>query len=89
MGVTAPLESLFKGSNGRYYTAWQCRRRLQTGVWRFCMRQHSPDRQLVETSDEALLLLVPIDGDELPNWAEIRVADHGVRVVDTRRPGHW
>lgn len=86
MAVTAPLESLFKGSNGSYYTDWQVHRRLQTGAWTHCIRQLDPDRRLVETDDDALLLLVPIDAEELPSWAAVHVAACGVRVVDTRRP---
>ncbi len=84
--MNVPVDALFAGSNGRYYTEWQVRRRLSTGEWNRCMRQRSPERRLVGTGDGALLMLVPIDPDELPGWAEIRVAGRGVRVVDTRRP---
>ncbi|WP_320443078.1 hypothetical protein [Halosolutus halophilus] len=86
MSVNAPVDALFAGSNGRYYTEWQVRRRLSAGNWKRCIRQRSPDRRLVGTGDGALLLLVPIEPDELPAWAEIRVAGRGARVVDTRRP---
>lgn len=78
--------ALFAGSNGRYYTGWQVRRRLRAGEWKRCLRQRGPDRRLVETDERALLLLVPIGPAELPSWAEIRVASRAVRVVDTRRP---
>ncbi|NUB93917.1 hypothetical protein HTZ84_21500 [Haloterrigena sp. SYSU A558-1] len=79
-----PVEGLYEGSNDRYYTHWQLRRRLRTDRWTPCMRQRDPDRRLVETSDGSLLLLTPTD--DLPAWVELRIDDRGARVVDTRRP---
>lgn len=79
-----PVERLYEGSNGRYYTDCQLRRRFRTDRWKPCIRQRGPDRRLVETSDGSLLLLTPTD--ELPTWAELRIDDRGARVVDTRRP---
>ncbi|WP_408957924.1 hypothetical protein [Natrinema sp. 74] len=83
--VARPFETLFEGSDGRYYTDWQVRQRRRTGEWRLCVRQRTPDRRLVETEDGALLLLAPTAADELPAGVEIRVADGRARVVDTRR----
>lgn len=83
--VAYPFETLFEGSNGRYYTDWQVRERYRTGEWRLCIRQRSPNRRLVETGDGALLLLAPTDPDALPDGVEIRVTDGCARVVDTRR----
>lgn len=80
----APIERLYEGSNGRYYTGWQVGRRLRTDRWKLCIRQRNPDRQLVETDDGGLVLLTPTD--DLPTWAEVRIDDRGPRVVDTRRP---
>lgn len=79
-----PVENLYEGSNGRYYTDCQLRWRLRTDRWTPCIRQRDPDRRLVETSDGSLLLLLPTD--DLPVWAELRIDDRGARVVDTRRP---
>ncbi len=87
MDVTSPVDTLFEGSNDRYYTEWQVQHRLRNGTWKLCIRQESPDRRLVGAGDGALLLLVPIDAAELPAWAEIRIDDRGSRVVDTRRSG--
>ncbi|WP_254764839.1 hypothetical protein [Natrinema marinum] len=83
--VTRPFETLYVGSDGRYYTDWQVRERHRTGEWRLCVRQRRPDRRLVETGDGALVLLTPTDADTLPAGVEIRVADGRARVVDTRR----
>ena len=83
--VTPPFETLFEGSDGRYYTDWQVDRRLRTGEWTFCMRQRTPRRRLVETADGALVLLAPTEPDELPAGLEIRVSEQCARVVDTRR----
>ncbi|WP_049889559.1 hypothetical protein [Natronolimnohabitans innermongolicus] len=80
----ARVESLYEGSNGRYYTDHQRVQRLRSGEWTACLRQRNPDRQLVETADDGLLLLAPTD--DLPSWAELRVDGRGARVVDTRRP---
>ncbi len=48
------------------------------------MRQRTPDRVLVETEAEALLLLTPIEPTELPAGIEIRVSDDAARIADTR-----
>jgi len=80
----APADRLYEGSNGHYYTDCQVTRRLRTERWKPCIRQRNPDRRLVETSDGGLLLLTPTD--DLPAWAQLRIGDRGVRVVDTRRP---
>lgn len=80
----APIDGLYEGSNGRYYTEWQIETRLRTDRWKPCIRQCDSDRRLVETGDGTLLLLVPTD--DLPPWTELRIDDRGARVVDTRRP---
>ena len=82
--MSLPVERLYEGSNGRYYTDCQVTTKLRTDQWKPCIRQRDPDRRLVETSDGGLLLLTPTD--DLPVWAELRVDDCGTRVVDTRRP---
>lgn len=83
--VALPFETVFEGSDGRYYTDWQVRHRLRTDEWTFCMQQRTPHRRLVETDDDALLLLVPIELEELPAGREIRVSGCCARVVDTQR----
>lgn len=83
--VALPFETVFEGSNGRYYTDWQVRRRLRDGEWTVCLHQRAPHRRLVETADDALLLLTPTEPDELPDGLEIRVTERRARVVDTRR----
>ncbi|MDQ2052076.1 hypothetical protein RBH26_16485 [Natronolimnohabitans sp. A-GB9] len=79
-----PIDRLYEGSNGRYYSDCQVDRNLRTGRWTPCLRQRNPDRRLIETDDGRLLLLWPTD--DLPAWAELRIDDRGTRVVDTRRP---
>lgn len=80
----APVDGLFEGSNGQYYTDWEVRRHLRRGAWRVCLRQRNPDRRLVEIEDERLLMLTPVDASELPGWVEIRVIGDIARIVDTR-----
>lgn len=82
----APIDTVFEGSNGEYYTDWEVDRRLRTGVWRPCLRQIDPDRRLVEVEAGVLLLLAPIDPEELPASMELRVDGDSARVVDTRPP---
>lgn len=81
----APVDEIFEGSNGHYYTDWEVTRRLHRETWQLCMHQRDPDRRLVETPDGGLLLLTPIDAGELPDWVEIRVIGDIARVVDTRQ----
>lgn len=86
--VAQPFETIFEGTDGRYFTEWQVEQRLQNGTWTLCIRQRSPTRLLVETEDEALLLLTPTEPAELPTDIEIRVTDSRARVVNTRQiPG--
>lgn len=80
----APVDGLYRGSNGRYYTDCQVANYLRAERWNRCIRQRNPDRRLVETSEGDLLLLTPTD--DIPAWVEIRVDDRGARIVDTRRP---
>ncbi|WP_254524343.1 hypothetical protein [Natrinema caseinilyticum] len=82
--VAPSIETLFEGSNGRYYTDWQVARRRRTGEWALCIRQRTPDRRLVETDGGALLLLTPTDPASLPPGIEIHVRDGRARVVDGR-----
>ncbi|WP_247004961.1 hypothetical protein [Halosolutus gelatinilyticus] len=86
MAVNVPIEGVFEGTNGRYYTGRQVERRLRTGAWMPCIQQRNPDRLLVEVADGALLMLAPIEPTDLPSWTEIRIDGRGARVVDTRRP---
>ncbi|WP_222918344.1 hypothetical protein [Natrinema sp. SYSU A 869] len=80
----SPFESLFEGSDGRYFTGWQLERRLRTGVWSLCIRQRAPNRVLIETEAGALLLLTPIEPSGLPAGIEIRVFENSARIADTR-----
>ncbi|RQG91708.1 hypothetical protein EA462_04935 [Natrarchaeobius halalkaliphilus] len=82
---TTAVETVFEGSNGRYYTGWQIRRNLENGHWKLCIRQRTPVRYLVETGADVLLLLTSIDLERLPNWLEVRVRGMATRVVDRRR----
>ncbi|WP_306059239.1 hypothetical protein [Natronococcus wangiae] len=81
-----PVDAVLEGSNGRYYTDWEVERRLRAGAWRRCLRQTDPGRLLVEVEAGVLLLLAPVDPDELPAWTELRIDGDSARIVDTRRP---
>lgn len=83
--VTRSYGTLFEGTDDQYYTGWQVGQRLRSDTWALCLRQRSPPRLLVETEDEALLMLTPTEPDELPAGIEIRVSDSRAHVVDTRR----
>lgn len=82
----APVETLYAGSDGRYYTDWEVTRNLRRGAWRRCLRQREPDRRLVETTGGGLLMLAAVDPAAVPTWVEIRVRGETARVVDTRYP---
>lgn len=82
----APVDGLYAGSNGHYYTAWEVTRNLRRGAWRPCIRQQEPERRLVETTGGGLLMLAAIEPAALPTWVEIRVQGDTARVVDTRDP---
>lgn len=86
MNERDPVDAVLAGSDGEYYTDWELERRLRTGAWKPCIRQFDPDRRLVETDGGRLLLLVPVDPDELPRWTELRVEGDSTRVVERRRP---
>lgn len=82
----APIDGLYAGSNGHYYTDWEVTKNIRRGTWRRCIRQREPDRRLVETTGGGLLMLTAIDPDALPTWVEIRVTGEAARIVDTRYP---
>ena len=77
--------TIYAGSDGRFYTAWQVDRRLQRGEWKLCLHDRHADKWLVDTPEEVLLALVPIDPSDLPEWVRIRSDRAGRRIVDTRR----
>ena len=51
--------AVFVASNGRVYTPSEVVERLQNGDWRSCVSDVDDGRELVETGDGSLLLLVP------------------------------
>ncbi|OVE86442.1 hypothetical protein [Natronolimnobius baerhuensis] len=83
--ANTPVDRLYEGSNGQYYTEWEVSRQFRRGAWQLCLRQTTPDRQLVETGGKRLLMLTAIDVCNAPSWVEIRVRGESARVVDTRR----
>lgn len=83
--ANTPVDRLYEGSNGQYYTEWELSRKFRCGAWKLCLRQRDPDRQLVETGGKRLLMLTAVDLCEAPSWVEIRVRGERARVVDTRR----
>ncbi|NGM71518.1 hypothetical protein G6M89_21465 [Natronolimnobius sp. AArcel1] len=83
--ANTPVDRLYEGSNGQYYTEWEVSRQFRRGAWQRCLRQEEPDRQLVETGGKRLLMLTAVDLCDAPSWVEIRVRGESARVVDTRR----
>ncbi|WP_439026266.1 hypothetical protein [Haloarchaeobius sp. DT45] len=53
--------SVYVASNGRYYTASEVVEHIENGRWTPCLWEEDTGRELVETSREDLLLLVPTD----------------------------
>ena len=82
--VADVVEALFAGSDGRYYTDWQVRRRTDSGCWRRCLSQHDsygPVRLLVAVDETNLVMLTRVDPATLPGWFEVRVENDRARVV--------
>jgi hypothetical protein len=50
---------VYVGSDGQRYAPAELVERFGEGEWRTCMRDESDGRQLVETGDDELLLIVP------------------------------
>lgn len=88
MAVVADVvEALFSGSDGRYYTDWQVRRRTESGYWRRCLSQHDtqgPVRLLVAIDETNLVMLTRVDPETLPRGFEIRVENDRARVAHSR-----
>ncbi|AXR78651.1 hypothetical protein AArcMg_1281 [Natrarchaeobaculum sulfurireducens] len=81
------VEALFAGSDGRYYTDWQVRRKTKSERWRRCLSQHDghdPVRLLVAVDETDLLLLTRVDPETLPRGFEIRIESECARVVRSR-----
>lgn len=80
------LDTVYVGSNGRFYARDERDRHLETGRWRRCLREVRSGRELVETCDGGLLHLEPVALSAVPEWIEARADPAtGVRLVDTRR----
>lgn len=79
-----PVETVYEGSDGRYFTDWEVARAIEAGEWHPCLRDEESGRRLVGTGD-ALLMIQPIAVEALPEWVELRADGDGVRAVDTRR----
>ena len=75
--------NLYAGSDGRFYTDWQVSWRFESGEWEPCMWDTEEGWELVDSTD-GLVWLYPADSDDLPGWAELEPAAHGVAVVDRR-----
>lgn len=73
--------TVYLGSDRRAYAPSTVVERLETGEWRTCLHDTDRGRELVETPDGELLLLVPHDeldrappADDLPSPARSRTA---------------
>lgn len=53
------IVSVYVASDGRAYTPGEVVERLESGEWRSCLVDAGDGRELVETADGSLLLLVP------------------------------
>ncbi|WP_129114118.1 hypothetical protein [Halegenticoccus tardaugens] len=75
---------VYEGTNGRFYTERDVCRQLDTNVWRLCMWDETTGKELVETESAELMMLTPVNENELPEWVELKPAGRGRTIVDRR-----
>lgn len=75
---------LYRGSDGRYYTAWQLEQQFEARRWKPCLHETETDRRLVSVGKGMLLFLTPVEAVDLPPWAIVDVHRGERRVIDTR-----
>lgn len=76
--------SIYRGSDGRYFTDQDVCLRIESGDWRFGIWDESSGLELVETRNGEALMLEPIRQADLPEWVEIRRDGRGATAVDVR-----
>lgn len=78
--------TVYVGSDGRVYTPSAVVERLERGEWRSCLYDVDDGRELVETGDGDLVLLVPRgELDANPTVEELARRENDCRAV--RDPG--
>lgn len=75
---------LYAGSDEEFYTEYEVGYQIETGTWQPCMWDPDEGWELVETPDDQLLWLLPIDESDLPSNLEVQSSDVGKSIVDTR-----
>lgn len=79
-------DTVYEGSDGRYYTAVELWERLESGAWVPCAWDPESGQEWVETSSEDLLALTPVPESELPDSVELEPHPCGRLVNDQRDP---
>ena len=82
---TGAVDEVYRGSDGRYYTAWQLEQNIETARWKPCLHETETGRRLVSVGRNVLLFLTPVDVVDLPPWVVIDVYRGERRVIDRRR----
>lgn len=76
--------TVYRCSDGDYYTRWEVDRKFRRGEWKPCLADRDRGIRLVG-EEFGLRSLVAVPPSALPSWLEIRTDGHAARVVDTRR----
>ena len=78
------METIYRCSDGSYYSDVQVWERFETGQWSPCCWDVDTGREWVENDTEELLCLDPVARSELPSGVQIEHASTGVLVRDER-----
>lgn len=83
--VTSGNVTVYRTSDGRYFTRDELAASLDGGTWTLCLCDRDRDRWLVEDSSGQLLSLVPLSPADCPPWVEVRSDGVWRHAVDVRR----
>ncbi len=77
--------SVYRGSDGRYYGDVDIWERLESGAWRPCCWDTESGDEWMGTSEGDLLALSPVAWETLPLRVRTERVEDGVSVVARRR----
>lgn len=60
------MSTLYRGSNGCYYTPEQVWHYYETDAWEYRERDSEPGREVVETEAGYTMTIVPVSTDRVP-----------------------
>lgn len=75
---------LYAGSDGNVYADADVGYRIETGTWHSRLWDPDDGWHLVETGDQEVLWLVPVEDVDLPDGVDVHSTERGPTIEDSR-----